>query len=43
MKEKVLGQWNNGAFAGARTQDWQASTDLESDELPIAPSRPFVH
>ena len=29
-----------GAFDGALTHDWQASTDYESDVLPTAPSRP---
>jgi len=26
-----------GAFDGARTHNWQVSTDHESDELPTAP------
>ena len=28
-----------GAFDGARTHDWQVSTDQESDALPTAPCR----
>ena len=28
-----------GAFDGARTQDWQASTNYESDALPAMPRR----
>ena len=34
MRIKFLAQGNNGAFAGSRTHDWQASTDYESDALP---------
>ena len=29
-----------GAFDGAQTHDWQASTDNESDELPTKPPLP---
>ena len=29
-----------GAFDGAQTHDWQASTDNESDELPTEPPLP---
>ena len=31
------------AINGARTHDWQASTDYESDVLPTAPRRPSLH
>ena len=31
-----------GAFDGARTHDWQASTVYESDVLPTAPDRPSI-
>jgi len=33
MRVKFLAQENNGAFDGARTHDWQVSTDHESDAL----------
>ena len=43
MRVKFLAQGNSGAFDGARTHDWQVSTDHESDALSTAPRRLFLY
>jgi len=42
-ESKVVAQGNNGAFDGARTHDWQVSTDHESDALPTASHRLLLY
>ena len=39
LEKSFLLKETTGVFDGARTHDWQVSTDLESDALPTAPHR----
>ena len=49
--QAVLKQWEyslllnktTGAFDGARTHDWQAASDYESDALPTAQRHPQLY
>ena len=39
LEKSFLLKETTGAFDGARTHDWQVSTDNESDALPTSPHR----